>query len=119
MTVNVEWDNEEKSALRLTYLHYWNWRDHSLALDVVNNLLATARYPIDLIIDLYHSLALPESAAWDVMRYSAALHPNWSGRTIVISPDDATARAILDAMPCRISPDEMGALLPEAVPEIA
>ncbi len=107
MGILVEWDNEARTAIRMTYGNTWNWRDHFLALDAVNSLLATVAHPVDLILDLYHSMPLPDSTAWNVTHPSRRLHERWSGRTIILSPNDDLARVILDAMSAATEPDQL------------
>lgn len=99
MSILVEWDNVEQTAIRLVYESTWNWRDHFLALDAVNTLMNTVQHPVDLVLDLQRSMPLPESTAWHVSQPHKRLHDNWSGRTIIISPDGELARAMLDATP--------------------
>ncbi|MBN2472781.1 MAG: hypothetical protein JXN59_18805 [Anaerolineae bacterium] len=99
MSILVEWDNVGRTALRLGYENTWNWRDHMLALDAANTLMNTVQHPVDLVLDLQHSMPLPESTTWHVTQPHARLHDNWSGRTIIISPNGELARAMLEAAP--------------------
>lgn len=99
MSIFVTWDDDEQTAIRMAYEHYWNWRDHFLALDAVNALLASVDHPVDLILDLQESMPIPESTAWNITRAQKRMHLNWSGRAILITPDGRMARAMLDATP--------------------
>ncbi len=99
MGILVEWDTAEQTAIRLVYENTWNWRDHFLALDAANTLMYTVQHSVDLVLDLHRSMPLPESTTWHVTQPHARLHENWSGRTIIISPDGELARAMLEAAP--------------------
>jgi len=101
MCIRVEWSSEAQTAIRIIYEEGWNWRDHALALDVVNTLMDTVAHPVDLLLDLEHCVSLPEGPAWPAPQ-PARLHPNWSGRLIVISPEKELARAILEATPALV-----------------
>ncbi len=103
MCIRVEWSNEAQTAIRIVYEKGWNWRDHQLALDAVNALLDTVAHPVDLLFELEHSMPQAEDTAWSVAQ-SGPLHPNWSGRLVVVSADEAMARAILEATPALADP---------------
>ncbi|GAB4573161.1 MAG: hypothetical protein Kow0077_14710 [Anaerolineae bacterium] len=107
MSILVEWDNEDQTAIRLGYENTWNWRDHFIALDAVNTLLCTVDHPVDLILDLERSMPLPESTAWHVTRPQVRLHENWSGRTVIISPSGEMARALLQATPALMAQEAL------------
>lgn len=98
MCIRVEWSNEAQTAIRIIYEEGWNWRDHHLALDVVNTLLDTVAHPVDLLFELAHSTPQVEGLAWSAVQ-GGQLHPNWSGRLAIITADEAMARAILEATP--------------------
>lgn len=98
MAICVEWENKEKTVLRMAYGNDWNWRDHQIALDVVSTLLSTVSHPVDLIVDLNGSTALPSGSAPE-RTSKRPLPPNWSGRAVVLSGDPALAQAILDILP--------------------
>jgi hypothetical protein len=105
MGILVEWDNESHTAIRLVYGNTWNWRDHFLALDAASSLMASVQHPVDLILDLRNSMPLPESTTWNVTQSGTRLHEHWSGRTIILSPDDELARVMLDAMSVQAEQD--------------
>ncbi len=102
MAICVEWENKEKTVLRMAYENDWNWRDHRIALDVVRTLMGTSSHPVDLFVDLNNSHTIPADSAHTSEAVHATQRPfpsNWSGRAVVLSGDATLAQAILEALP--------------------
>jgi hypothetical protein len=59
MSVHVEWDNPEKTAVRWTYVGRWTWGEYDDALKVANSLLETVDHPVDYITDVRQMGILP------------------------------------------------------------
>jgi hypothetical protein len=99
MCISVSWDNADQTVLRATYDACWTWRDHAIALDVINTMLDTIAHQSDLILDLQASPTAPQPMRVERARAPHALHPNWSGTLIVLTGDSDLAHQILAATP--------------------
>ena len=98
MGIVVAWDNDEKTVLRVTYEDSWNWKDHRIALDAINALLATVDHPVDLVVELQDS-EQAQATEYTVADDPQSLHENWSGKIVVVSPSSQLARRVLEATP--------------------
>ena len=59
MSVHVEWDNAERTALRWTYIGRWTWGEYDDALRTAYTLMETVANAIDYIVDVRQMGILP------------------------------------------------------------
>lgn len=59
MSVHVEWDNPDKTAIRWTFVGRWTWGEYDDALKIALSLLESANHPTDYIVDVRQMGILP------------------------------------------------------------
>jgi hypothetical protein len=59
MSVHVEWDSPEKTAIRWTFVGRWTWGEYDDGLKVAHSLLETVDHPVDYIVDVSKMGILP------------------------------------------------------------
>jgi hypothetical protein len=59
MTVYAEWDNAEKTVMRWTFEGDWTWEEYYSTRKTTNQQISAQKYPVDLIVDMRASNALP------------------------------------------------------------
>ena len=55
MSISIQWDNPEKTALILTFVAPWRWDQYETISDTIQHAFDSASTNIDLIIDLRHA----------------------------------------------------------------
>lgn len=63
MGIQVSWDNQEQSVIRLVYDGFWGWEDFHQSFRDANQLMETSQTPCVLIIDMRASNYLPTGAS--------------------------------------------------------
>lgn len=62
MPVTIEWDNPNKTIMKMSFVGHWTWTEVYLALPQGDKLLEEIDYSISVIIDWSRSLGIPPSA---------------------------------------------------------
>ena len=91
MSIQVVWDNDEKTIIRYTYQGQWTWDELAAVLEEAYALLDTVDHPVDFIIDLRQSVLLPKDALRHGERVAQAVHPN-EGRSVVVGANMLVSR---------------------------
>lgn len=52
MSVSINWANEEKSGLILTFMSPWTWDEYEILSDTIRRSFESVDYAVDLIVDL-------------------------------------------------------------------
>ncbi|MEP7288985.1 MAG: hypothetical protein ABI947_24795 [Chloroflexota bacterium] len=84
MSINVAWDNDEKTVIIYTFVGQWEWIDYWTAIKDAAELLNTVTYKVDIIMDMRNARTMPEgslSKAKQVLGYPR--HPN-IGMTAIV-----------------------------------
>lgn len=73
MSVTATWDNDEKTAILLTFTAPWTWEAFEQTRDQITAMLHDVNDEIDLIIDVRNGGDIPEDAIRRLRRaYSGA-----------------------------------------------
>ena len=59
MSIEVQWDNTEKTILRQKFEGKWTGQDYFASLDDMSNLLKEVYHRVHLIGDMTHSVGIP------------------------------------------------------------
>lgn len=62
MTIRVEWDNAEKTAILFSYHGPWTWDEFFETADQGDALAATVSHPVHHIYDVTESSSMPSGA---------------------------------------------------------
>lgn len=94
MGFRYHWDNDEHTILRYTAEPPWNWNDYHKTVRMASFSLHNLGHPVDVVIDLRQTQQLPGGAVAHVRTFGKRLHPNLSGRVVVIGLDEAVVRQV-------------------------
>ena len=94
MSLQVEWDNPERSVLLYTAIGAWTWEEFYASRERGRQLADAAPHErIDAIIDLRSGGAIPDNALFHFRRMPAEVHPSsptaisfWSATTCSYPP---------------------------------
>ena len=103
MSINVEWDGDEKTAVRFTYLGQWTLPEFYTAIDQSNAMMAEVGRKVNVIIDTRKSNALPNNFISVMRMMPSKASPNTG--TIVIVGANAFIRAFANTI-ARLFPSE-------------
>lgn len=71
MSVTATWDNDEKTAIVLTFTAPWTWEDFVQAREEITRMVSDGSHEIDLIIDAQKGGKMPDDAVrWLRRAYS-------------------------------------------------
>ncbi len=83
MPISVEWDNEDKTAIRITYLDRWTWEENQQARQQTLDMIATVNHIVHTIHDMRQSHGLPTDIITQARKRIQKKHPQ-VGLIIVI-----------------------------------
>ena len=85
MQLQVEWDNPEKTIIRITYTEKWTWSDFYEANTVAVEMMKNEDHTVHFLADFRQSRSLPIGGAITHARSAlAALPDNW-GILVIVS----------------------------------
>jgi hypothetical protein len=92
----VQWDNSEKTILRITFSGDWDWAYFRSACQQAVDMIATADHPVDVVFDLQASdKHVTRTEAVNQGRWIADLWPVNTGGNTVIVTDQPLMGAVL------------------------
>lgn len=62
MTIIPEWDNDEKTIIRISYPEQWSWEDHQAFRVIMAQMLDEVDHKVDIISDLRQTVTIPSGA---------------------------------------------------------
>jgi hypothetical protein len=86
--ITTEWDNDEKTIMRMTYHPGWSWDDLEGNLIVEEEMLNSVNYKVDVIAD-FRGTQLPPGAISRLPKIAQSppyTHPNSGAMVMVGSP---------------------------------
>lgn len=83
MTIRVEWDDPNQTALRYTYEGSWNWDEFQQARRQARLMLDTVDHKVDVIIDVVQTGILPNNILSRASSIPRDRHPN-EGTVIIV-----------------------------------
>lgn len=89
MGFTYDWDDDAQTILRYTAEPEWNWNDYHKTVRAASFSLYNLDHTVDVVIDLRQTRRLPAGAVAHVRTFGKRLHPNLSGRVVVIGLDEA------------------------------
>ena len=66
MSVQMDWDNQQKTALRLTFVAPWTWDEYEQISGEIAQAFASVPHPVDLIIDVTQAVHIPAEALYQL-----------------------------------------------------
>lgn len=94
MPVDLSWDNDQKTVIRISAEGVWNWNDFHKTLRSARYWLDSVQPPVELMIDLRRSAYLPAGALGHVRSLGVKIHPHGRDRVVIIGLDSAVAAAL-------------------------
>ena len=76
MAYKVEWENEEKTIIRLTYYHKWTWDDVAAASDELDRMLDPLDYQVAVLNTLENENWMPPNYNKNVEEAVLRTHRN-------------------------------------------
>lgn len=83
MSIKVEWDNEEKTTIRFTYLGHWTLPEFYTTVDQSNAMMAEVDRKVNVIIDVRKSSFLPSNFI-SVMRTMPSKASSNTGNIVMV-----------------------------------
>jgi len=91
MPIHFDWDNDDQTVLRFVATAPWNWNDFHKNMRRATFWLDTVDHPVEIIIDLRQSDALPAGALGHIRSLGNRSHPNLRSRLVIIGLDESVA----------------------------
>jgi ligand-binding SRPBCC domain-containing protein len=89
MGIAVNWDNDERTAIRFTFASGWTWENFRNTLSEVDTILAEVGYKVDVIMDLSDGQTVPSSATYYAREALRWIPPYW--KTVIVVSDSPSA----------------------------
>ena len=83
MTVRAEWDNTQKTIMRLTFEGAWTWDEYFTSAAFVNQQIIAENHVVDVIVDLTANNIMPSGALTQGKKAMIAKPAN-NGITILV-----------------------------------
>ncbi len=93
MGISVNWDNDDKQIILVTYHQPWNWEDFETSLAEISTLLRSVPHMVDLIVDVQDGGELPRDALSRFRRMTEKVPPNQ--KRLVLVGGDAFDKALM------------------------
>ncbi len=99
MSVEVEWDNPERTILRYTVIGHWTWEEFYAARDHARVLAdEVAQTKIDAIIDIRIGSMFPRNSLTHFRDMPEDAHPKLENGTVVVVENSLFVRTLMDIM---------------------
>ncbi|MEO8609250.1 MAG: hypothetical protein ABI690_15270 [Chloroflexota bacterium] len=85
MPVTVEWDDEQKNAVVITYLSPWTWKEFDPAVNRMLELFDSVQHKVDVIFDIRKGGFPPPEAMKRFKGVAEISHPN-GGQLVFVAP---------------------------------
>ena len=107
MSLQVEWDNPERSVLLYTAVGEWSWEEFYTARERGRQLADTVSHQrIDAIVDLRLSGGFPQNSLFHFRRMPAEAHPKFANSNMVLVGNNLFVSTLLEIL-SRINPQAM------------
>lgn len=83
MPITVEWDNPEKTVVRMAMMGTWTWDEAYAKADEGYAMLETVDYEVGIIIDMTQSPHIPDHAISNAQAMIKRRHPR-TGLTVFV-----------------------------------
>ena len=94
MPVKFEWENDEKTIMRVVVSGVWNWNEFHKMMRIMSFALDRVSHPVETIIDLRAGAKLPAGALGHIRSLGKRIHPNGTDRAVIIGLDEAVAKSL-------------------------
>jgi hypothetical protein len=85
MTITVEWDNPQQTAVLFTYNRPWTWGEFDVAVEQTLALASAVNHKVDVIFDLRNGGFPPRDALQRFKDAAEITHPN-IGQYVYVAP---------------------------------
>lgn len=83
MPIEVQWDNDERTIMRVDYPEAWSWEEMYDAQTLGKEMADEIGHPYDVIHDLRKTTHLPPGAFSNLRRIMSRMHPLNRGNVYV------------------------------------
>ena len=87
MTVQIYWDNDDKTIVRLDFRDSWTWDEAEAAVAKNTRMLDSVDHTVHAILDMSQSVDAPPLALTHTRNLIAKRHPR-SGITVLVGAND-------------------------------
>ncbi len=94
MKHSVEWDNSEKTIVRMTYAGKWTWKDFYDTNMASVALAQTVEHRIHVIADFRHSQGIPGGNPLIHARNAMAVMPDNWGILVIVTDNQIIGRLV-------------------------
>ena len=99
MSVEVEWDNPERTSLRYTVVGHWTWEEFYTARDHARELAdEVALTQVNAIIDIRVGSMFPRNSLSHFRDMPDQAHPKLENGTVVVVENSLFVRTLMDIM---------------------
>jgi hypothetical protein len=99
MSVQVVWDNEERTIIRYIIAGKWTWGEMLEVVQISNSWLDEVSHPIHFIHDMSEGKAIPAGAITQLRHFIGKEHP-LTGMSVMVDAQNSTmmifARSLLN-----------------------
>jgi hypothetical protein len=96
MGVDVFWEDETKTVVRLSFNGEWNWRDYYTAVQQSNAMLESVRHKVHIITDFRDGATLPPQAFIHLRRALFDVPLNW-GLSVFVTGDNTPMNSLMQS----------------------
>src|SRR5689334_10447826 len=89
MTITVDWDNPQHTAVLFVYQRPWTWHEFNKAIQETLALADTVNHKVDVIFDLHNGGFPPRDAVWRFKTAAEITHRNM-GQYVYVAPSMLT-----------------------------
>lgn len=83
MGISVQWENDQKIAIRQVFDGNWNWDDYNVSVKTLRNMIRSVTHTVDIISDIRASALQVRGLAWQHFRSTLIDIPSNTGLIIV------------------------------------
>jgi hypothetical protein len=83
MKITVDWDNVERTAVRMNFEARWDWSDYGTAQKICNALIQSVSHTVDVIADIHCSPHAPHDVIVYYRNYTRT-RPENTGQIILV-----------------------------------
>ena len=105
MPIDVRWDNDDKTVIRLVATDSWNWNDFHKRLRQAATWFYAVLHPVELVLDLTGTTKMPAGALGHLRSLGKRIAPQGRDRLLIIGLESGLAQT-LGGADGRYSPDD-------------
>ncbi len=94
MSIDFQWDNDEKTVIRFVAEDSWNWNDFHKNMRRATFWFDSVPHTVEMVIDLRATTKMPAGALGHIRSLGKRIHPHGRDRVILIGLDSTLAQTL-------------------------